>query len=90
MNMYALCRKFWELGVVEISILDLVLNLGEFNGNYSEMAREIGKDPSATRKAVLRLESIGMLTICKTQTAHMEKMIRCTLNENWTRNLLNS
>lgn len=87
MNTYNICRKFWDLGIVEITVLDHIYEFGEFHGSYSDLGRKIGKDVSATRKAVLKLESIGVLYVEKEMINKMERMISCTFNPEWEHNL---
>lgn len=90
MDIYTICRKFWDLGIVEISVLDYVNKVENFNGNYSELGRAINKDVSATRKAVLKLESIGILHVEKKIVNKMEKMVSCSFITEWEYNLVNN
>lgn len=90
MNTYDICRKFWDLGIVEITVLDHINEVGVFYGSYSDLGRKIGKDVSATRKAVLKLESIGVLHVDKEQLHKVEKMVCCTFNPEWVNNITNN
>ena len=60
---YDLCRKFWDLGAIEVLVLDALFPYPAREISYSELAKEIGKDTSNTRKAVLNLERMGIVFI---------------------------
>lgn len=62
---YNAMRKFYELGKIEVMIMDHLFQTSIFYGTYSDLAKIIGKDTSNVRKAIIKLESRGIVYIVR-------------------------
>lgn len=62
---YTLMHKFRDLTKQEVRIMDYLMKIGVFEGTYSELAKAIGDEKlcSNVRKALLRLQSMGIVNI---------------------------
>ena len=81
---YDLCRKFHELGSIEVLVMDALFPYSSREITFTQLAKEIGKDTSNTRKAVLNLERMGIVCVGKHNgTSHM------FIVDDWMNTLLN-
>lgn len=95
---YNLMRKFNELSVTEIRIMDYLMQTDVSELTYSELTEAIGLDKkkmvSNVRKAILHLQELKIVCIvnkysdveCK---AHSNPMRACFIVDGWMDNLLN-
>ena len=96
---YNLMRKFNELSVTEIRIMDCLMQTDIAKLTYSKLTEAIGLDKkkmvSNVRKSILHLQELGIVCIvnkyaegeCK---ARSNPMTACFIVDGWMDNLLNN
>ena len=63
---YQLMRKFHDLGKCEVQIFDYLFEHSVVEITYAELTKVIGQtDTSNVRKAILRLEKMGLVCIVR-------------------------
>jgi DNA-binding Xre family transcriptional regulator len=90
-------RKFHELGIAEVRIIDYLIKTDYAEVTYTELTEAIGLDKkmvSNVRKAAIRLQELGIICIkCKYRDgeckARSNPMKGCYMDDNWMDNLLN-
>lgn len=91
---YQLMRKFHDLGKNETLIMDYLFEQSVAEVNYSQLAKAIGqKDMSNVRKAILNLEQMGLVNICRKYEENeapknSNPMIACFIIDGWMEKLL--
>lgn len=94
---YKLMRKFRSLSKSEVAIIDYLLDKTIVDTTYSGITKAIGqKDTSNVRKALLDLEEIGLVSICrkwdeeelKPEGAVNNPMVACFIKDDWLQSLL--
>ena len=96
---YNLMRKFYNLGVNEVRIMDYLMQTDVAELTYSELTEAIGLDRkkmvSNVRKAILHLHELNIVCVvnkyeegeCK---ANSNPMKACFIVDGWMDNLLNA
>lgn len=91
---YQLMRKFHDLGKNETLIMDYLFKQSVAEVTYSQLAKAIGqKDMSNVRKAILNLEQMGLVNICRKYEENeapknSNPMIACFIVDGWMERLL--
>lgn len=95
---YSLMRKFRELSVNEVRIMDYLMQKDDIvEITYSKLTEELGlnKEKVCTniRKAMLHLQELGLVSIINKYGENESKakcnpMIACFIDDNWMDNLL--
>lgn len=84
--MYGFMRKFYELGINEVRIMDFLMARSEYRGTYSDINHDLGFDDrnlSNTRKAILSLEKRGLVYIERKSNGRFNPMVSCYIVEGW-------
>ena len=81
---FELCKKFHELGEIEVLVIDSLFDFRVRYITFTDLAKEIGKDVSNVRKAVLNLEKMGIVYI---GMAHGTRFM--FIVDDWMNTLLN-
>lgn len=87
-------RKFHDLGKNETLIMDYLFEQSVAEVTYSQLAKAIEqKDMSNVRKAVLNLEQMGLVNICRKYDEEeapnsSNPMIACFIVDGWMERLL--
>ena len=93
---YKLMRKFYELGVNEIRIMDYLTDRDYAEVTYSELTEAIGLEKKAVsnvRKAIIHLQELKLVCV-KYKYAEDEGKTRCNpmkgcyVVDEWMKNLL--
>lgn len=95
---YELMRKFYNLGVNEVRIMDYLMDKDVVKVSYSELTENLGMDKklvSNIRKAVLHLQKLGLICVVNRYLEDENKtytnpMIACFIVDGWLDNLLNN
>lgn len=93
-KMYRLMRKFYDLGMNEVRIIDLLSEHKTIDATYMELTALIGlpkHECSNVRKSVLRLHDAGIVSISfryEVPKARSNPMAVCTLTKDWMEKLL--
>lgn len=94
---YNLVRKFYELNVNEVRIMDyLMKNNGINKITYSKLTENLGLDKNKMcaniRKSMLHLQELGLVCIInkykENECKKNNPMAACYINDNWIENLL--
>lgn len=81
------CKGYAEIGLCCQKMIDLLLEQGRFEGNYSDMARAINLIPTNVRKYILRSLDWGIFDVEFRATGDMNLMTAISLSEDWLCNL---
>lgn len=89
-------RKFHDLGKNEVLIMDYLFEQSVAEVTYSGLAKAIGqKDMSNVRKAIINLENMGLVHICRKYDREDPEsnnannpMVACYIIDGWLERLL--
>lgn len=96
---YNLMKKFNELSITEIRIMDYLMQTNVAELTYSELTEAIGLDKkkmvSNVRKAILHLQELKIVCVVNKyaedeRKAHSNPMTACFIANGWMDNLLNN
>lgn len=91
---FELACVYSKLGKQAHLIMDCLFPIDVFDVTYTDIAERIGIDTSNTRKALRRLESLGVINICykyyedESKNHKNNPMIACFIVDGWMDNLL--